>query len=63
MEPIVRLEGPGLTMLVQSIANVESRIPNGGGIYRMRFTIDDGGVKVKINEGVWSPPLGEIENQ
>jgi hypothetical protein len=61
MEPIVRLEGPGLSMLVQSIANVENRINGGGGIYRMRFAIDDGGIKVKINEGVWSPPLGEIE--
>lgn len=60
MGPIVRLEGPGLSMLIQSIANVENRISGGGGIYRLRFAIDEGGIKVKINEGIWTPPLGSI---
>lgn len=60
MGPIVRIEGPQLEMVLSTIKSSEERIGRGG-IYRMRFAIDDGGVKIKINEGVWSPPLGDIQ--
>lgn len=25
-----------------------------------RFAIDDGGVKVSVDRGVWTPPLGSV---
>lgn len=27
----------------------------------LRFAIDDGGIKVKVNGGSWSPPIGKVE--
>lgn len=29
--------------------------------HTLRFSVDDGGVKIKVNQGVWSPPLGKVE--
>ena len=29
--------------------------------HTLRFSVSDGGVKIKVNQGVWSPPLGEVE--
>ena len=31
------------------------------GTHTLRFSISDGGIKLKVNAGVWSPPLGEVE--
>lgn len=31
-----------------------------GGIRKIRINTEDGGAKIKVNEGVWSPPLGKV---
>lgn len=58
MDPIIVLEGADLRTLIQGIAAFAS--DDSPTIYRMRFAID-GGLKVKVNEGMWTAPLGEVE--
>lgn len=56
MKDIVVLEGNDLEQfltLLQDIAASSNRI------YRLRLAVD-GGIKVKVNEGVWTPPYGRM---
>lgn len=55
MENIAILEGDDLKRFLE---HVQSEI-DAGRIYRMRFAVD-GGLKMKVNEYVWSPPYGKV---
>ena len=44
----------------ETIASVQ-RALTAQPVHSLRVSVDDGGVKFKINGGVWSPPLGEVE--
>lgn len=58
---MVVLEGSDLNSFLGSIGAIDHSVDAGGDIYRMRFMIDEG-LKVKINEETWSPPMGEIKS-
>jgi hypothetical protein len=51
---IVKVED---TETIQMIA----RALNTPSIHTLRVSVNDGGVKFKINGGVWTPPLGKVE--
>lgn len=53
---IVVLRGQAMRDLIEHLQAAE-----GGGAYELRFAIDDGGLKVKINNLTWSVPLGTVE--
>ena len=53
IEKFAVLEGPDLRDFLQGIND-------SGHVYRLRIAVD-GGLKVKINEGTWSPALGAEE--
>lgn len=55
MDPIIKLEGSEMEQLIDELEATQL-------VHTLRFAIDDGGVKVKINSGMWSPPLGKVEN-
>lgn len=57
MDNIAILEGEALKRF---LAHMQSEI-DAGRIYRMRFAVD-GGLKMKVNEYVWSPPYGKMDN-
>ena len=57
MEPIIVLEGVQLRAFLETLRN-ENRC-----FHKVSFAIDEAGLKVKINEGVWSPPLGKVLEQ
>ncbi len=54
MDPIIKLDGVEVEHLIDALESTQL-------IHTLRFAIDDGGVKVKINWGMWSPPLGKVE--
>ena len=31
------------------------------GVHSLRFSVDGGGIKIKVNGGTWSPPMGTVE--
>lgn len=55
MEPIIKVDGEELRSLLDGLKWAE------GTIHSLRFAIDGDCVKVKINGGTWSPPLGKVE--
>lgn len=57
MENIVILEGDDLKRFFE---HMQSAVEVGR-IHRMRFAVD-GGLKFKVNEYVWSPPYGKMDN-
>jgi hypothetical protein len=57
MEPIIKVEGSQLTMLLNALSIVVTQ----NDVYSLRFAIEEGAIKIKVNEGVWSPPLGKVE--
>jgi hypothetical protein len=58
MEMII-LTGSDLNSFLGSIGAIDHSVDAGGDIRRISFMIDDG-LKVKINEEVWSPPMGDV---
>lgn len=62
MNDIVIFEDDDLEELINFFAKVaKTRATNSGReIYRMRFAVDDG-LKIKVNEGMWSPPLAKMQ--
>lgn len=59
MDPIIKVEGEELESLLRMLSvDPIARVFN---IRSLRFAIDGDCVKVKINHGVWSPPLGKVE--
>jgi hypothetical protein len=38
-----------------------ARLLRSNDTYRVRFTVDQGAFKFKINEDMWSPPMGKLE--
>jgi len=54
MEGIVILEGADLHHLLALLG-----VPYVTDIYRLRVCVDEGGAKVKVNEGMWTPALGK----
>jgi len=48
---IITIEGEALAALIEDIEYAKA-----GGLYRLRIAVD-GGLKVKANEGMWSPAL------
>jgi hypothetical protein len=56
MHPIIIFEGAELLDLIAELRATLDRGP-----YRLRVAIDEGGFKIKANEGVWSPPYGQVE--
>lgn len=61
MRPIVIVEDAELRALVEELRYATDP-ESGRPIYRLRFAIDDGTIKVKANEGAWSPPYGHVEH-
>jgi hypothetical protein len=57
MDPIIKVDGKELESLLDQLRD------DGDGyrIWSLRFAIDGDCVKVKINSGTWSPPLGGVE--
>lgn len=53
---ITIIEGDDLTILAHYLGLDVS------GTYRIRVSQSDNGIKVKVNEGIWSPALGRKEN-
>lgn len=51
----VKIEGNALDHLLASLAELN----NAGKIHTLRVAVDDEGAKFKVNEGVWSPGIGE----
>lgn len=56
MKDVVILEGDDLKRFLEHLNTVFD-----GDVYRLRFAVD-GGVKFKVNEEVWSPPYGKMDN-
>lgn len=52
---IVIFEGEDLSQLLDFFAGLNPT----KGTYRLRFAVE-GGLKVKANEGIWSPPIGRM---
>lgn len=57
MDDVVILEGDDLEKFFEHIANAASS----GRVRKLRFAVDDG-LKIKVNEYVWSPPYGKMDN-
>ena len=55
MDPIIKVEGKTLTRLLDAL------LIDPTDIRTLRFAIGGDCVKVKINGGTWSPPMGEVE--
>jgi hypothetical protein len=53
MDPVILLDGHDLEWLSKTLT--ESHCD------RMRMVIHDDGLKVKLDSGIWSPPLGRVE--
>jgi hypothetical protein len=49
---IVEIDGKSLELLLSALSE--------GGIRTLRVAVDESGAKFKINEGMWSDPLGTI---
>ena len=51
----VIIESPEqLQMLLSELKRLDIRT--------LRVSLNDGGAKFKINNGIWSPPLGKVES-
>lgn len=57
---MVVLEGSDLDAFLGSVGAIDHSARAGGDIRKISFAIDDG-LKVKINEEMWSAPLGEVK--
>lgn len=57
MGPIVDVTGDDLAELLDELADLAGRYRDRA--YRVSFAID-GGIKIKVNEYTWSPPMGEV---
>lgn len=53
---VIKIEGDQLQELIAALGALGHYRP-----YDLRVTIDEGGAKFKINNGVWSPALGKEE--
>jgi len=58
---MIILEGSDLDSFLGSVGAIDHSVNAGGDIRRISFMIDDG-LKVKINEEMWSPPLGQLKH-
>lgn len=58
MEPVITLEGRSLEAFIAYLADVAAR-PE---VHSVRVAIDDGGVKLSIDRGSWTRPLGEVKS-
>jgi hypothetical protein len=54
---VIKIDGLQLAQLLQELEMVEHR----SGIHTLRVAFDEGGAKFKVNETVWSLPLGREE--
>lgn len=52
MDTVILIQGADLDMLLDNIAT---------GMYELRIAIEDGTVKFKLDNQVWSPGLGELD--
>jgi len=60
MDHVILIEAPELERLVAE-ARMIVELADTGRLYRCRFAIDTGTLKVKPNELVWSPPIGRTD--
>lgn len=58
MQDIVILEGDDLKKFFEHIGNAAES----NRVYRLRFAVEDG-IKIKVNEYVWSPAYGKMEGK
>jgi len=56
MSPIVELRGEALGVFLDSMQELAA---GDWPPYVLRFAFDEG-LKVKVNEHTWSPPMGEV---
>lgn len=59
-DEVVIVEGGQLDSLLSVLADVAVRP---GLVQRLRFAIVEGTIRIKMNDGTWSPPYGEIEQK
>lgn len=57
MDEVAILEGEALERFLEHMQNAI----NSGRVRRLRFAVD-GGLKIKVNELVWSPPYGKMDD-
>jgi hypothetical protein len=57
MDRIVLIEGIALKEFIDALTSRGV----GDDAYRLRIAIDGGGAKIKVNEGTWTLPYGEME--
>lgn len=57
-EEIAYIDGAALERLLDEAKNM---VENDMRITHVRAVVDDGSLKLKINEGVWSAPIGRPE--
>jgi hypothetical protein len=57
MQQVMIVTGEDLEMVMQELAHREKY----DGVHTLRVVVDEGGVKFKVNNGVWSPALGGEE--
>lgn len=59
MDEMVIFEGEELDALMRQLEWIRDR-KDAADLRRVRFALD-GGLKIKVNEHTWSPPLGRLE--
>ena len=56
MDKIVEFGGHELRHLMADLQHIVAQADH---VYRIRSTID-GGIKIKVNEDIWSPAMGTV---
>lgn len=61
MEPIILFTGEDLVSLMDMLSNLVDSYNrfNLCELYELRFAINEGGLKIKANNLVWSPAMGK----
>lgn len=54
---IAYFSGDALMDLLHELAVMYAAIP---GVYELRFAIDEGGLKFKMNNNPWTPAMGRV---
>lgn len=56
-DEIAYFSGDDLERLLSTLAPMWAAGP---GVYELRFAIDEGGLKFKVNNGPWTPAIGRV---
>jgi hypothetical protein len=59
MDEIVEFKGQELTELLDRLRSLVEDDGHGS-VHSIRFAVD-GGLKLKVNNSTWTPPLGQVQ--